>query len=59
MALLLGIRFLLNRENKRRENEPSDDSFDDVYIERLTADGQREMVKVDKVSTIVVQSAIS
>ncbi|KAF9049383.1 MFS general substrate transporter [Hymenopellis radicata] len=48
MALLLGIRFLLNRENKRRDNEPSDDSFDDVYIERMTADGQREMVKVDK-----------
>lgn len=49
IALLLTIRFVLNRENKRRDNEPSDDTYDDVYIERVTADGQREMVKVDKV----------
>lgn len=49
MGLLLAIRFLLARENRRRENEaPGKDAFEEVYIEHLGADGKTEMVKVDK-----------
>lgn len=48
MSLLLTIRFLLSRENKRRNTESTDDAYGDVYIERLTSDGKKEMVKVDK-----------
>ncbi|KAK0210341.1 MFS general substrate transporter [Desarmillaria ectypa] len=48
MSLLLTIRFLLSRENKRRNTESTDDTYGDVYIERLTSDGEKEMVKVDK-----------
>ncbi|SJL04531.1 related to permease of the major facilitator superfamily [Armillaria ostoyae] len=48
MSLLLTIRFLLSRENKRRNTESTDDAYGDVYIERLTSDGKKEMIKVDK-----------
>ncbi|KAK0448283.1 MFS general substrate transporter [Desarmillaria tabescens] len=48
MSLLLTIRFLLSRENKRRNSESTDDTYGDVYIERPTSDGKKEMVKVDK-----------
>jgi ACS family allantoate permease-like MFS transporter len=48
--LLLIIRFMLSRENKKRDAEPvSDDNFEEVYIEQVTADGKRIEVKVDKV----------
>lgn len=49
MGLLLAIRYLLSSENKRRDNEPVDDTYDDVYIEKVGLDGVVEKVKVDKV----------
>jgi len=48
MAILLLIRFLLDRENKKRDAEPVDDSYDDIYMERVNSDGTVEKVKVDK-----------
>ncbi|KAF4611626.1 hypothetical protein D9613_003985 [Agrocybe pediades] len=48
MALLLIIRYLLSSENKRRDNEPIDDTYEDVYIERVGENGEMEKVKVDK-----------
>ena len=53
MSLLLTIRYVLSSENKRRDNEPIDDSYDDVYIEKVGKDGQTERIKVDKVSSEV------
>ena len=54
MSLLLIIRYVLSTENKRRDREQldKDDSYDDVYIERVGKDGQVERVKVDKVNFI-------
>jgi ACS family allantoate permease-like MFS transporter len=49
MGLLLAIRYVLASENRRRDNEPVDDTYDDVYIERVGKDGEVEKVKVDKV----------
>ena len=49
MSLLLIIRYVLSKENKRRDQEQLDDSYDDVYIERIGKDGQVERDKVDKV----------
>jgi hypothetical protein len=50
MAILLIIRYVLATENKRRDREQLDDSYDDIYIERIGKDGQVEEVKVDKVN---------
>jgi hypothetical protein len=49
MALLFSIRVLLARENKRRDTEPRDDSYDDVYVARIDEKGNRVEVKVSKV----------
>ncbi len=46
---LLGIRYLLSTENRRRDAEPVDTTYADVYIERLKEDGVMEKVRVDKV----------
>ncbi|KAG1807172.1 MFS general substrate transporter [Suillus subaureus] len=46
--LLLIIRFMLSRENKKRDAEPVNGNFEEVYIEQVTADGKRIEVKVDK-----------
>jgi hypothetical protein len=51
MLLLLVIRYILSSENKRRDNEPVDNIYDDVYIEKHKA-GQTERVKVDKASPV-------
>ncbi|KAI0289618.1 MFS general substrate transporter [Russula brevipes] len=48
MILLFIIRVLLARENKRRDAEPPDDSFDNVYVVRIDEDGNRSEVKVSK-----------
>ncbi|THV06902.1 MFS general substrate transporter [Dendrothele bispora CBS 962.96] len=48
MAIVLAIRFLLSKENKKRDMEGHDDTYDDVYIERPGPDGKMEQVKVDK-----------
>jgi len=50
MSLLLTIRYVLRRENNRRDQEQQqlDNNYDDVYIEKLGKDGLVERVKVDK-----------
>ena len=48
MALLFSIRVLLARENKRRDAEPRDNSFDDVHMV-IDEDGKQIEVKVSKV----------
>lgn len=47
--LMLLIRVLLLRENKKRDAEPRDDTYDDVYIEVVLPDGTRTEKRVDKV----------
>jgi ACS family allantoate permease-like MFS transporter len=49
MILLFSIRVLLSRENKRRDTEPRDNSYDDVYVARIDEKGNRVEVKVSKV----------
>ncbi|EIW56362.1 MFS general substrate transporter [Trametes versicolor FP-101664 SS1] len=46
--LMLLIRVLLLRENKKRDAEPRDDTYDDVYIEVVLPDGTRTEKRVDK-----------
>ena len=46
---MLAIRMLLARENKRRDAEPLDDRYDDVYVEKIQEDGSRVEIKVAKV----------
>jgi hypothetical protein len=55
MVLLFSIRVLLVRENKRRDAEPRDDSYDDVYVERSDEKGNRVASEV-KVSKVRVRS---
>lgn len=49
MVLLFCIRVLLARENKQRDAEPRDDSYDDVYVVRVDEKGNHVKVKVSKV----------
>jgi hypothetical protein len=49
MVLLFSIRVLLARENKRRDAEPPDDTYEDVYIVKIDDDGIRKEVRVAKV----------
>jgi hypothetical protein len=49
MVLFYAIRVLLARENKRRDAEPPDDSFDDVHVVKIDEDGNRAEVKISKV----------
>ncbi|EIW80168.1 MFS general substrate transporter [Coniophora puteana RWD-64-598 SS2] len=46
--LLLLLRYILARENSRRDAEPEDDAYEEVYIERLSEDGKLVQVRVDK-----------
>ncbi len=50
---MLTIRYLLSAENRRRDAEPADTVYDNVYIERLNEDGVMEKARVDKVCLIV------
>ena len=43
-------RVYLARENGRRDAEPRDATYDEVYIAHAREDGTKEEVKVDKVS---------
>ena len=54
MGLLLIIRWMLARENRRRDAESKDTAYDDVFIEIMLADGTRVERKVEKVSDILV-----
>ncbi|RDX49620.1 MFS general substrate transporter [Lentinus brumalis] len=46
--ILLLIRVLLARENRKRDAEPVDDKYDDLYIEVVLPDGTRTERRVDK-----------
>jgi len=48
MSLLFAVRVLLSRENKRRDAEPLDDTYDNVYLTMMDQDGNREEAKVAK-----------
>ena len=50
--LLLTIRFILARENKKRDAEPVDDKYEDMYIEVVLPDGTRTERRVDKVRIV-------
>jgi len=54
MVLLFSIRVLLARENKRRDAEPPDYTFDDVYVVTTDKDGNDAEVKVPKVRISVL-----
>lgn len=47
--LLLILRYLFNKENKRRDAEPHDTTYDEVYIEVMGPEGKIVQKKVDKV----------
>ncbi len=47
---MLTIRMMLARENKKRDNEPHDDTYDDVWLKQTDADGSIVERRVDKVS---------
>ena len=49
MLLMFSIRVLLARENKRRDEEPRDDTFDNAHIVKIDEDGNRIEIKVSKV----------
>ena len=59
MALLFSVRLLLARENKLRDAEPRDDSFDDVHVVRIDEEGKRTEVKVSKVRAHYRKACIS
>ena len=58
MALLFFIRVLLARENKRRDAEPPDYTFDDVYVVTIDKDGNRTEVKVPKVRISILSGKL-
>ena len=43
------LRFFLVRENKKRDEEKRDYTYDDVYIKKELPDGTTIEAKVDKV----------
>jgi hypothetical protein len=47
-TILLTIRFLLAKENKLRDSEPYDDTWDDVVVRTTDGDGKVTEHKVDK-----------
>jgi len=51
VILSLLIRWILSSENKRRDREPVDHTYDNVYLERMN-DGVVGKVKIDKVCPI-------
>lgn len=59
MGLLLIIRWMLARENRRRDAETKDTAYDDAFVEIMLADGTRVERKVEKVSDIVLLEGIS
>ena len=46
------IRWILARENRRRDLEPRDHTYDDNWVEIARDDGTVEKVKVPKVFTL-------
>lgn len=54
VVLLYSIRLLLEHENKRRDAEPPDCSYDDVYVMKTDDEGKRVEVKVSKVRSPIL-----
>jgi ACS family allantoate permease-like MFS transporter len=48
-VVLLGIRYMLAKENKKRESETHDSTYDEVFVKEKLDDGTIEIRKVDKV----------
>ncbi|KAF5347296.1 hypothetical protein D9756_009974 [Leucocoprinus leucothites] len=48
MILLLVLRFIMNKENKRRDAETRDTTYDEIYVERKNSDGSIGKIRVDK-----------
>ena len=49
ICLLFTIRVVLSRENKRREAEPRNDAYDNVFLTKIDQDGKRVEMRVSKV----------
>ena len=47
--LILLLRFMLAAENRRRDAEKRDDTFDDIYLSKELSDGSKEEKRVDRV----------
>jgi hypothetical protein len=56
--LILALRFMLVAENKRRDAEPYDDKYDNIYIIDTDPDGKVTEKKVDKVYSFGVQQSL-
>jgi hypothetical protein len=54
-TLMLIIRFILARENKLRDAESKDDTYDDVYLKVITEDGKCVERRISKVRALLVQ----
>jgi len=48
MTILLLLRYVMNKENKRREVETRDTTYDELFIERVSSDGSIDKFRVDK-----------
>ncbi|KAH8106893.1 MFS general substrate transporter [Cristinia sonorae] len=46
--LILVLRFYLASDNKKRESEPHDSTYDNVYVNEKTEQGEEKALKVDK-----------
>ena len=47
--MILGLRYMLHSENKRRDGEQRDETYDDVYLTQETKDGIQSEKRIDKV----------
>ena len=45
---------MLDSENKRRDGEQRDETYDDVYLTQETEDGIQSEKRIDKVRTTVI-----
>ena len=52
--LILGLRYMLYFENKRRDGEQRDETYDDVYLTQETKDGIQFDKRIDKVGITVI-----
>ncbi|KAF5347283.1 hypothetical protein D9756_009992 [Leucocoprinus leucothites] len=48
MLLVLILRFILDKENKRRDRETRDTTYDDVYMLHTKEDGCTEKIRIEK-----------
>ena len=51
--LALGLRYMLHSENKRRDGEQRDETYDDVYLIQELEDGIQSEIRIDKVCTVL------